>query len=185
MNTIKLIFQGVSEIVGSEDVGLIILTDEAEKHQISISCDRNILYQFGLRMRYKKQLNGLLPETLWSIISANHDKSRFEIIINDLINGQFRALFCNLDTLEQVSMRACDAVLLHYISKIPICIETGLMQAQYIDYHEKSHSIPLPINAISNEILKDALNKAIETENYELASNLRDEIHRRETNTNV
>jgi protein-arginine kinase activator protein McsA len=37
----------------------------------------------------------------------------------------------------------------------------------------------LPINVISDEMLKSALDKAIKDEDYEMASHLRDEMKRR------
>ena len=37
----------------------------------------------------------------------------------------------------------------------------------------------LPVNTITDDMLKSALEKAIQEENYELASHLRDEMKRR------
>ena len=37
----------------------------------------------------------------------------------------------------------------------------------------------MPVNSVSIEALKEALKRAVEDENYELASQLRDEIERR------
>jgi protein-arginine kinase activator protein McsA len=43
-----------------------------------------------------------------------------------------------------------------------------------------SHAVSLPVNTLSLEMLDQALKKAVEDENYELASQLRDERKRRE-----
>ena len=75
--------------------------------------------------------------------------------------------------------RASDAVLLAYISKIPLYIEAGLMQKQSVEYYRGSKGMALPVNSISNEMLRSALDKAIKDEDYELASHLRDEMRRR------
>ena len=120
----------------------------------------------------------MLPEVLWQAMSTQTDM-HFEIIINDLIDGQYRAMLYNVDTLEQISIRASDAALLSYISGIPLYVEWGLMQKQSVDYYEESKSLSIPVNAISDEMLKSALDKAIKDENYEMASHLRDEINRR------
>ena len=37
----------------------------------------------------------------------------------------------------------------------------------------------IPVNALTDEMLSSALAKAVEDENYELATHLRDEINRR------
>jgi bifunctional DNase/RNase len=180
MSKVKLIFKGVSEIVGTQEIGLLILVDEQERRQLTIPCDQSMLYQFGLRIKHAPVVDKLLPEVLWQVLSTQTEM-RFEIIINNLIEGQFRAMLYNLDTLEPVSMRASDAVLLSYISKIPLYIESGLMDKQSVDYDEKSRNIPLPVNTISDEMLSSALEKAIKDENYELASHLRDEILKRKS----
>ena len=104
---------------------------------------------------------------------------RYEIIIDDIVNGKYRALLYNIDTLEPIVLRASDAVLFSYISKTPIYIETSLMEKQSVPYNSLSSGVSLPVNVLEDEMLKEALNRAIKDENYELASHLRDEIQRR------
>ncbi|WP_238305694.1 hypothetical protein [Hoylesella marshii] len=45
MNKVKLKLKNVSEIMGTEDMGVILLTDEEEQRQLSIVCDKAMLYQ--------------------------------------------------------------------------------------------------------------------------------------------
>lgn len=47
----RLIFKGVSEIVGTEDLGLLILTDEAKERQITVVCDKAMAVQLELRIK--------------------------------------------------------------------------------------------------------------------------------------
>ena len=103
----------------------------------------------------------------------------FEILINDLIDEQYRAILYNTETLEPVSIRACDAVLMSHIGHVPLFIEERLMEKQSVPYYKKSTGIAMPLNALSHSLLKEALDKAVEDENYELASHLRDEMLRR------
>lgn len=180
MNKVRLHFQSISEIVGTEEIGLLVLLDEAEQRQLTIACDKHMLYQFGIRIRHLPVVNKLLPEALWQVISTQSDM-RFELIITDIIEGQYRALLYNVDTLDPVAMRASDAVLLSYISKIPLYIEEGLMAKQSVEYVKESRGISIPVNTFSDAMLQKALDKAIADENYELASYLRDEIRRRKT----
>ena len=119
MRKLKLHFHSVSEIVGTKEVGLLILLDEEEKRQLTIACDRQMMYQFELRLQHLPIAERLLPEVMWQVISTPSEL-RFEIIINDLIDGQYRAVLCNIDSLEPVAMRASDAVLLSYIGKSPL-----------------------------------------------------------------
>lgn len=178
MDKVKLKFKSVSEIVGTEDIGLLIMTDDAETRQLSIPCDKGMLYQFGLRINRVPITHRLLPEVLCQVLSSQVDL-KFEIFIHELIDGQYRAMLTEINTLEQYSLRASDAVLLSFISGIPLYIEAELMKKQSVPYHKESRGISIPINTISNEMLNSALDRAIKDENYELASHLRDEINRR------
>lgn len=182
MNKIPLRLKNVSQIVGSEKLGLLVLVDEKEEWQLAIPCDEAMLQQFELRLSRVPVMGLFLPEVLWQIISSQTD-AHYEVLINDLIEEQYRAILLNVDTSEQISIRASDAILLSYISKIPLFIEEKLMERQSVPYvrsqNGMSSRMAMPVNTISNKMLKEALDKAVGDENYELASHLRDEMRRR------
>lgn len=178
MNKVRLIFKSVTEIVGSDDVGLLILVDEQQQRQLTIPCDRNMLYQFSLRVQKVPITNMMLPEVLWQVIRSQ-TTMRFEILINDLIEGQYRAVLYNIETLEPILIRISDAMLLAYVSDIPVYIDEKLMKKQSVKYVHNAQGMSIPVNTLTDEMLKKALNKAIEDEHYELASLLRDEMKRR------
>ena len=179
MTDVRLKFKSVSEIVGTEDIGLLILVDEEEKRQLTITCDRSMLVQFRLRIQHVPIVNLLLPEVLWQTLGEQSGASSFRIVITDLMEGQYRVVLCRQDTQEMISIRAGDGVLLSYISGIPIYIESVLMQKQSVAYQGESSGLAIPVNTITDDMLAKALEKAISTENYELASRLRDEKYRR------
>ena len=76
-------------------------------------------------------------------------------------------------------IRASDAVLLAHVAKLNIFMEEHLFNRQSVDNSTGKNKIALPVNALSLEMLRHALEKAIEDENYELASMLRDEMKNR------
>jgi len=174
----RLIFKGVSEIVGSEDLGLLILTDVAKERQITIVCDKAMAIQLELRMKHIPITKIMLPEVLCSLLK-NNMSFNFELIIDNIVDGQYRTVVYNKETMESLLIRASDAVLLSIVANIPLYIEAGLMQRQSVIYKENARGVSLPVNTISNEMLQAALDKAIADENYELASHLRDEKRRR------
>lgn len=178
MNKERLIFKGVSEIVGTEDLGLLILTDEAKVRQITIVCDKAMAVQLELRVKKVPITKIMLPEVLCGLLRSNTDMN-FEIIIDDIVDGQYRTILYDKATLEPMVVRASDAVLLSLVGNIPLYIETGLMRRQSVMYRENSKGVSLPVNTISDKMLQAALDKAIADENYELASHLRDEKKRR------
>lgn len=180
MNKIRLVFKGLSEIVGGEQLGLLVLTDVGETRQLTIICDKQMEYQFGLRVGKASICQLLLPEVLCGVLKNQVD-IHFELLISSIVDGQYRALLVNTETLETTAIRASDAILMSYISGTPLFIEERLMMRQSVPYVPNAEGLAIPVNAISDDMLQAALDKAIEDENYELASHLRDEIKRRKS----
>ena len=178
MERVRLLFKSVTEIVGSDELGLLILTDADERQQLAIPCDRAMMREFGLRLGHAEVVGRLLPEVLWHVIAMKTDM-RFEVVITDIIDGQYRTLLANVDTQEPVAIRVSDAVLLAQIARLPIYIDRVLMSKQSVPYIKEARGVSIPVNTISTDMLQDALAKAIEEEKYELASHLRDELKRR------
>lgn len=178
MNKIRLVLKGVSEIVGDDNLGLLILTDIAQTRQLSIICDKQMEYQFGLRMSKAPVANIMLPEVMAQVISRQTTLN-IELQIYDIVDGQYQASLVNNDTLKTVPIRASDAILFSFVSHCPLYIEERLMMRQSVPYSTNSPGMAIPVNSISNSMLQSALKKAIQEENYELASHLHEEMQRR------
>ena len=174
----RLIFKGVSEIVGTEDLGLLILTDEAKERQITIVCDKAMAVQLELRIKKIPITRIMLPEVLCRMLKNNGGLD-YELLIDNIIDGQYRTILYDKETMDTLLIRASDAVLLSIVANIPLYIEAGLMRRQSVMYNENAKGVSLPVNTISDEMLQAALDKAIADENYELASHLRAEKNRR------
>ena len=174
----RLIFKGVSEMVGTEDLGLLILTDEAKERQITIVCDKAMAVQLELRIKKIPITRIMLPEVLCRMLKNNGGLD-YELLIDNIIDGQYRTILYDKETMDTLLIRASDAVLLSIVANIPLYIEAGLMRRQSVMYNENAKGVSLPVNTISDEMLQAALDKAIADENYELASHLRDEKKRR------
>ncbi len=178
MGKIRLHFKSITQIVGSDKLGLIILVDNEERRQISIVCDKDIRSQFVLRMSGVPITSRLCPEALLGIM-GKETVSCMEIYIGGIANGQYTTVITNKETYAEVPIRASDAILVAYIGHISIFIDKDLMEVQSVPYKSGSCGLSVPINAINNEMLQSAMEKAVSDENYELASRLRDEIKRR------
>ena len=178
MGRLRLHFKSITQIVGSDKLGLIILVDDEERRQISIVCDKDIQSQFVMRMNGIPITARLCPEALLGIMGKEIVKC-MEIYIGGIINGQYTTVITNKETYTEVPIRASDATLVAYIGHLPIYIDEDLMKMQSVPYNAGSCGLSIPINAINNEMLQSAMKKAVNDENYELASRIRDEINRR------
>ncbi len=178
MSKVQLIYKGISQIVGGPELGLLVLSDLAHTRQIAIVCDHHMEYELGLRTDDKIITEKLLPEVLCNVnplMTSEH----YEILFNSIVDGQYKALLVNKDDLSLTPLRASDAVLLAQIAKLNIFMEEHLFKRQSVDSNTSQNKMALPVNALSVEMLRHALQKAIEDENYELASMLRDEMKNR------
>ena len=179
MNKTRLILKGTVKLDGSEDLYLIFLADEANSRQLTMTCDHHVNYELGLRLTLQPMVSRCLPEALVQMLRyASHD--RYEVLFFGVREGQYDCMLFDCDTLDTVSLRASDGVLLSVVSGIPLYIDTELFKRQSTPIPKKgSVSIAMPANIASMKMLKAALKNAVETEDYELASQLRDEIKRR------
>lgn len=177
---IRLIFRSVSEIVGSKDIGLLVLTDSAEQRQVALPCDSHVLTEFGLRMEQSPMAARLLPEVLWNVVRWQA-QLRLEVHIDTVVDGKYQATLSNIDTLDDIPVSAADAVLLSFVSRgeIPVLMDESLFMRQSTIFDAGAVGIALPVNTLSDEMLEKALDKAVKNENYEMASQLRDELSRR------
>lgn len=178
MGKIRLKFKSVAEIVGSADVALITLTDELEQRQLTIVCDQATAHQLSLRANRLPIANTFLPEVLLRVMTI-HTELQLEILITGILDGQYKAIVYDVNTLTPTAIRISDAVLLSVIGPIPLYIDETLMRRQSVSFNQGTSGIAIPVNTLNGKMLDEALQKAIDNENYELASHLRDEIRRR------
>nr|MBP7473202.1 bifunctional nuclease family protein [Prevotella sp.] len=176
---VQLTFKYASAFVGSEEIGLLVLVDKDEERQLVVTVDKNMMKHFQLRMSKTEDTGSFLPEVLVKMIKSSGLLDKLDLEIISIEKGQYQFLLTNIETSESFPLRAGDAILLSYISSLPIYISSSLMRRQSAPHSAQSSAMALPINSISDEMLQNALDKAIENEDYKVASYLRDEINNR------
>ena len=176
MQRTKLRFETIQQIMGAESLSVILLTDEERRRVLSVVCDELATRQILMRLNAPHHCTTLLPEVLLQMLTTEH-----EMIIYGLHDGQYQVVLADRDYEHSARIRLSDAVLLSLIAPgIPLYIEERLMERQSVDFDEHATGIAIPINTMSRRHLTEAMQRAVDTENYELASQLRDEIKRRD-----
>ena len=176
MKRTRLRFQNIQQIVGDEKIAIILLTDEKRQVALSVVCDEPMARQVMLRLQSPRYCRTLLPESLLSMLPTND----YEMMIFGIHDGQYQVVLTDAEYEHSTRIRMSDAVLLTIIDEhIPLYIEDTLLQRQSVPYDPDASGIAIPINTMDSRRLNEALQHAIDTENYELASHLRDEINRR------
>lgn len=181
MSRTELVFNGISEIVGGQGIAVIVLTDVERRRALNVVCDDTMKHLIGIRMSDLSLRYNQFPEVLSQMLADNVDLSRYEITIHDIVEGEYKTMIMNVDTLSSYPIRLSDAVMLSIIIRIPIYIDERLMQRQCSVYRENSNRMAIPINTISTDKLEEELRKAISEEEYRLASLIKEELNRRKT----
>lgn len=177
-NRVKLVYQGVTEIVGSPDTALLILTDENKARQLSIICDKHMEREFILRDTKQAFTQNLLPEVLCQLISL-HASTSYELCITSIDDGKYQASLKDTLNFTSTPIRVSDGILFANITQLPIYIDKELFERQSIPYQEGNTKMAIPLNTLNDEMLNNALEKAVNTENYKMAAYVKQEIERR------
>lgn len=181
MANIQLRFQTAAEVNGKEQDGLLLLSDQEQQRQLVITCSRKILQEITESKNNDINNNDDIVKILWEMI---HWQTTLElsIHINTLEDGVYKALLINEENQFSLPIKADTAILLSIVShnEIPIYMDAALFRRQSSVYQPNAKGLQLPLNIISEPMLHDLLDNAVKTERYEIASELRDELKKRE-----
>lgn len=88
--------------------------------------------------------------------------------------------FQMIDQLLSITVPIAEAVVAALEKGLPIWIDRNAFERQAKLNSPSNDSMALPITALSNDLLEKALQGAVDEDNFELATILRDELNRRE-----
>ncbi len=177
---VQLKVNGLSKIVGSDDLVLIVLTDQLATCQLVVPCDEQMGYQLRLRMdaSLHARTDRMVPEVLAGLLGDDFKKD-YHFLIYGLNEGTYLGKLVNNQTGESHEMRCADGILLSVVASVPLYIVSSLLKLQAARLDGDMMQVPLPINVVTDDMLQKSLKHAIESEDYEMASSLRDEIKKR------
>lgn len=118
---------------------------------------------------------------LFVSLAESFDIQLTEVFIYKAHDGIFFSYlyFQQAGETHYIDARTSDAIALALRFECPIYTLESILESESIQIEEGA-SISVPITAVKMSLLKEALDKAVKDENYELASQIRDEINRRE-----
>lgn len=178
MNKIPLRYSGLTQLVDSSNLYFIILENMEKNRHIAIVCNEDVEHELSMRLAGKVNTTNWLPEVLCTLnpmMSYEH----YEVLINGIVDGEYKVYLISKDDLSYTSIRASDAILLALVAKLEIYIEEKLFNQQSCAININKERVALPINALNSDMLNSALKRAIALEDYELASLIRDELNKR------
>lgn len=173
-----LLIKSVSEILGINDVALVSLVNATETRQIVVSCELEMRDLIMKYMTDRPETQMLFPSVVNDIL-ATRDKSSLEVRINGVIDGVYQTEIYDRLTQKSFPIRCSDGIFMSVACKLHIYASAEVMRLHSIPYVTGATKVGLPLSVLSEKLLKNSLQMAIETENYEMASNLRDELNKR------
>lgn len=173
-----LLIKSVSEIFGIKDVALVSLVNATETRQIVVSCELEMRDLIMKYMTDRPETQMLFPSVVNDIL-ATRDKSSLEVRINGVKDGVYQTEIYDRLTQKSFPIRCSDGIFMSVACKLHIYASAEVMRLHSIPYVTGATKVGLPLSVLSEKLLKNSLQMAIETENYEMASNLRDELNKR------
>ena len=181
---IILKFQFVTDILGTDDVKMIVLSDEDNAKQFIMICDDTMAKEINLRLHRVPVKDMMLPEVLYRIIQAEGEH-HFHLVIGKLDNGNYLARLIDNDTNSTYTLRASDALLFSIVSGLPLHINRKLFMMQSSPFTPDGGKMGVPLNSLNIPMLEKALKEAVDREEYDMASFIRDELKRRKENNDM
>lgn len=189
MNKIVLELIALSSTKTESDAFALILGERKSKKRLPIIIGIAEAQSIAVAI---EGLNGRRPLThdLFKSLAVNYGINLKEVMIDYFKDGIFYAkLICEKDgKLSVIDSRASDAVALALRFRCPICTNSAVMDEAGIIINDDELAENDDKETMLNETkltkmdvnsLKIMLQEAIDNEDYELASKLRDEINRR------
>lgn len=196
MEKIKLVIEGLSHSQTQSGAYALVLSEADGSRRLPIIIGGFEAQSIAIELENMTPTRPLTHDLFKNFATA-HNISVQEIIIYNLQEGIFYSkLIClsNGKTIE-VDARTSDAIAIGVRFKCPVYTYEKILSSAGVDLNETQIGAPEntklegnesdpeeakdDINNMSDNDLEKNLGQAIENENYELASKLRDEIKRR------
>lgn len=180
---VRLFLEEVAEFTNSPEIAIVSLANEQKTRMVTVVCLTEAANTIKMRMHPYKITEILLPEATAQLMHLN-GLDHYELLIDNLIEGQYMAYLHDTVSEKNVRIRITDGILLAQAAKMPICIDEELLSKQSVRYRSLKNGISVPVNAITEDMLKESLQKAIDEEDYELAAKIHEELKNRNNDKN-
>lgn len=178
MSRIRLYYQSIVDRCLTEAVRIVSLSDESQTKTTNFLCSEAMAGELKLREERQPITHILLPEVMAKMI-GKEKLGNYEINIAGALNPTGISFIYDKVTHERFQIRTSDAVLLSYITGIPMYMDENDMKNLGISYDPKTGNMKAPICVIDTGILEKELKKSIENEDYERAAVIKRELDNR------
>ncbi len=177
MEKIKLVYQGAFAIPHVEDACVITLSDTQEIRAISILTDMSIADNIKFHQLYKDINYPHLLDVLAKMIREQGPQAYHIVFEYGTMN--FKAKLVNATSGSEYSLPQDEAVQLAVAAGLEIFTDMEVLENYSTPFSKNVMSVALPIGQLPVSFLVEVMDKAVDAENNEEASLIRDELLRR------
>lgn len=172
----------IHRVMGNDELGYVVLADEAEEHCITFTCEMAMAKAIEQRLTGDNALLYQLPDVMTELLPVE----RYMMTIVDVHHGQYTVVITDNQEPDIVlsRIRLSDALLFSLASGVPVCINSILFIKQCSPLQKNANVLNIPVNVLDDAYLKKTLQEAVNDENYQLADIIKREIDKR-SNQNV
>lgn len=177
----KLVYKGIFSIPEACDACVITLTDEMETRAITVVADNAVAEELKAHQQEQLETEDHLVDVLNQVMCEDGaDNFSFRVLIRGHRERGYLAALINSKNGKVRNLRVGEAILFAVVSGCPMYTTLDVLRNFATPYSKDVMSIAIPVLNLPTSLLQVALDKAIEEENYEGASFIRDEMKRRE-----
>lgn len=177
---VELVPQGLTRGVSLQEAYFLMLGEKNGKRCLPTLLDKEEYEQLYLAMHDKQY-----PTTRLMCRVAHHFNLTLEAVhVFFPPHGSLSAtlVFQSGENTQKIACNIADGVTAALNNLSPILMRRGMFEDQLLRQKGEGQ-VSMPITAMNKKLLEEALRAAVEEENFELASVLRDEIKIREAHT--
>lgn len=175
----RLVYKGTFSIPEADDACVITLTDMAETRALSIVLPKEMANEIKLHEKKADVTRNHLVD-VFAQVMKDEDMTHYRIEFEGIQDRGFKAKLVNMESGNSYELVSETAVLLSLATGFEMCTSLEVLQKFSTPFNKEVMSVALPIMSLPDSLLQKALEKAVEEENYEGASFIRDEMKRRE-----
>lgn len=180
MKKVELKIHNISNSLAQSHAYALLLKEVGGERQLPVIIGPAEAQSIAFQLKHFKPPRPFTHD-LFVALAKMLDMELKEVFIYQAYEGVFYS-YLNFEKegeSYQLDARTSDAIALAMRFNSPIYTTESILESESLRLEEGT-PISVPITAVSMNLLKEALNKAVADENYELASQIRDEIQRRE-----
>lgn len=187
---IELILHGLEYGKTSAGAYLLLLKEKEGKRRMPIVIGGPEAQAIAVVLENMKPQRPFTHDTFKNVLDVFHLRLK-EVLVYNLVDGIFYAKLIVTDgiTEHEIDSRSSDAIAMAVRYEAPIFVYNFILDKasmpiepiddEFIEEEVEEMTSEGDLSKMSLQELTDNLNKALETEDYESASNFRDEINRR------